>query len=98
MPSWNSDLPVIGSVRGPKGEVTGPVAGTVRLPRAAASPGVTEPEACAPAVGAESDPSVLARALCPDAAASTGARSYVYPKSAPAGTRVPTLARRHAMR
>src|SRR2546421_2264296 len=100
MPSWNSDLPVIGLVREPKGEVTGPVAGTIRLPRAAvARPGVTDPEACAaPAGGAESDPSVLAGVLGPDAAASPRARSSVAPKSAPAGARMPTLAHSESMR
>src|SRR5437879_5915761 len=100
MPSWNSDPPVTGLVRGPKGEVTGPGAGTTRLLGIpVACPEVTVPEGgTAAAALAESDPSVLAGGLCSGAAGSPRARASVEPKSAPEGARTPTLAHSESMR
>src|SRR5205823_14479979 len=96
IPSWNSWAPVVGLVRAPNGDVTGPATGSVSAPDPVAAWSARTSAGPAGAAVAPAGAAVEAAADAGGVAPSARARAASNP--VPAGERIPAVGPRVAMR
>src|SRR5437763_14177794 len=96
IPSWNSWAPVVGLVRAPNGDVTGPATGSVSAPDPVAAWSVRT--SAGPAGAAVAPAGAAVEASADAGGLSPSARARAASNPVPGGERIPTVAQGVSMR